>query len=173
MLMKKLILILLVLTLSFSFNSCVVGQSTYVDYERVYFDRVVYGRVIADDYVWDGTYSYHVIGIIPRNVYWELWPCGTSVYLYQTNGVRIRQFEWTRRSIYYNRTHHNYYRFDDRHREPHHSYRQDPLPPRPRREVRTPNSPRPRVESKPRGGYGDGRVSRPNRTERPVHSGRR
>lgn len=117
--MRKFILMMLITIMSFCFSSCALSQSIYVDYQRVYFDHVIHGHVLSYDYVFDGTYSYHILGVIPHNVYWELYPCGCEVYLYSKQMERIRLFEWTRRSIYYNRTHHNYYKFDDRHRPPH------------------------------------------------------
>lgn len=122
--MRKFILMMLISIMTFGFSSCVSSQSIYEDYQKVYFDHVIYGRVISDNYVYDGTYSYHIINIVPKNRYWELYPCDVNVYLYTKQMVRMRLFEWNRRSIYYNRTHHNYYRFDDRHLPPRRNYRQ-------------------------------------------------
>lgn len=116
--MKKFILTMIICIMSVCFSSCVSGQTTYADYQKIYFDRVVYGRVIADDYVWDGTYSYHILGLVPRNVYWELYPTGWEVYLYDRNMVRLRLFNYTKRYIFYNRGFHNHYMFDNIHRPP-------------------------------------------------------
>lgn len=116
--MKKFILTLIICVMSFGFSSCVSSQTTYADYQKVYFDRVINGHIIADDYVWDGTYSYHILGLVPKNIYWELYPTGWDVYLYNTNMVRLRLFDYNRRYIFYNRGFHNYYRFDNRHRPP-------------------------------------------------------
>lgn len=116
--MKNFILSMITGIVCLCCSSCASSQSITADYDRVYFDYVVSGHVIGDDYVYDGTYSYHILSAVPVNVYWELYPCRYEVYLYTSQMVRIRLFEWTRRSIYYNRTHHNYYRFDDRHRPP-------------------------------------------------------
>lgn len=116
--MKKIIFALLIF-MSSLLSSCVVsGQSIYGDYQKIYFDYVISGRVDSPYYVYDGTYSYHILGTIPKNVYWELYPCGYDVYLYTKQMVRMRLFEWTRRQIYYNRSYPTYYRFDYRHRPP-------------------------------------------------------
>lgn len=95
--------------LSFILNSCALEQYTNSDYQKVYFDHVVYGYVNNNSYVYDGSYSYHIIGVIPHNVYWELCPYRRDVYLYNKQMNIIRLFEWTRRSIYYNRNHHHYF----------------------------------------------------------------
>lgn len=116
--MKKFLIILLTTIMSFGFSSCVSSQSIAVDYQRVYFDHVVYGFAVGDSYVYDGTYSYHVVSGIPSNVYWELTPIGYEVCIYTKQMVRLGLYDYNRRYIFYNRTFHNHYPFTSRHRPP-------------------------------------------------------
>lgn len=148
--MRRFILMMLIGIMSFGFSSCATSQTVYADYHKVYFDHVVYGHVISENYVYDGTYSYHILGAIPVNTYWELYPCSWEVYVYNKNMIRIKLYEYTRRSIYYNRTHHNYYKFDDRHRPPYRPQHYNHRPPMNRPDVVHPGH-KPDVIHRPNG----------------------
>ena len=67
--MKNFILSMIAGIICICCSSCASSQSITADYERVYFDYVVSGHVICDDYVYDGTYSYHILSAVPVNVY--------------------------------------------------------------------------------------------------------
>ena len=86
-----------------------MAQSCYTDYEEIYYDYVINGVITHPEFVNDGTYSYHIIGHYPTNVYWELIPYG-EVYLFNTSMVKISIFVHPQRYIYYNHTlYHRYY----------------------------------------------------------------
>ena len=109
--MRNIIFILMVLIMSSGCST--TAQSYYTDYEEIYYDYVINGVITHPEFVNDGTYSYHIIGHYPTNVYWELIPYG-DVYLFNTSMVKIRIFVHPQRYIYYNHTlYHRYY--PDRH----------------------------------------------------------
>jgi hypothetical protein len=105
--MRKFIVCLL---MSFiGLTSCVVAQSVDSDYRPVYYDYVITGLINDPAFVNDGFYSYHIVGTIPSNVYWELLPCGIEVGLYNQSGIFIRNFVPVKRWIFYNHSRHHYY----------------------------------------------------------------
>ena len=109
--MRNIIFILMVLIMTSGCST--TAQSYYTDYEEIYYDYVINGVITHREFVNDGTYSYHIIGHYPTNVYWELIPYG-DVYLFNTSMVKIRIFVHPQRYIYYNHTlYHRYY--PDRH----------------------------------------------------------
>ena len=77
--MRNIIFILMVLIMSSGCST--TAQSYYTDYEEIYYDYVINGVITHPEFVNDGTYSYHIIGHYPTNVYWELIPYG-DVYLF-------------------------------------------------------------------------------------------
>ena len=104
--MKK-ILLGLIFCVSMLFSSCAtLGQN----YTRVYYDYVISGVVEAPGFVNDGFYSYHIIGNIPMNVYWELYPCDYYLPLYNKSGYFQYWFQPSDRWwIFYNgHRHHSY-----------------------------------------------------------------
>ena len=139
--------LILSLTMMMSMSSCVCAQT----YTRVYYDHVITGVVNTPGYINDGYYSYHIVGDIPMNMYWELWPCG-DVALYNRSMVFQRWYYPSNYWVFYN--HHRHHRFTPPrpphrphnygrppHRPPHNGYR----PPRDNghtRGHRTPPPPR-------------------------------
>ena len=104
--MRK-ILFGLIFTISMLFSSCAtLGQN----YQRVYYDYVVSGVVEAPGFVNDGFYSYHIIGTIPMNVYWELYPSDYYLPIYNKSGVFQNWFHPSDRWwVFYNgHRHHSY-----------------------------------------------------------------
>lgn len=104
--MKKL-LIAVIMGVTMLLSSCAtLGQN----YQRVYYDHIISGVVEAPGYVNDGFYSYHIIGNIPLDTYWELYPCDYYLPIYNKSGVFQSWFhpsdKWW---VYYNgHRHHSY-----------------------------------------------------------------
>ena len=103
--MKKFLIILLTAILSFGVSSCASTQTVEIEYPRVYFDHVVYGFVDGDNYIYDGTYSYHILGVAPENLYWELTPLSWDVYVYTKQMVRLGIYRYEKRHIFYGYNH--------------------------------------------------------------------
>lgn len=137
----------LVMCLCMCLSSCMTyGQST--SYTKVYYDYVITGIVNEPGFVNDGYYSYHIVGSIPPNVYWELWPCG-HVPLYNRSLVFQRWYYPDKWWVFYNG-----------HR--HHTYTPKKLPPRPNRNMRPPQRP----PQRPSGQYRSNPNVRPNHGHR-------
>lgn len=100
--MKKIICLIFAITVSL----CAFSQQVYT---KVYYDYVISGQVKDVSFVFDGYYSYHIVGFIPRNAYWELYPVG-DVFICRRDGSYLGKFKPTHRWIFYNRTRHHEYR---------------------------------------------------------------
>lgn len=92
----------------FMMTSCIaVSQNT----RRVYYDYVITGVVEHVEFVNDGIYSYHIVGRVPLNMYWELYPCDYYVPRYNKSGVfqnwmTPNKNQW----VFYNSHRHHSYR---------------------------------------------------------------
>ena len=80
------------------------------DYHKVYFDYVIDGQVIEDGFIYDGSrYSYHLVSVVPVDVYWELVPVGVDIVIYSRNMIRYGYYyHMPRRMVFYNHVFHHY-----------------------------------------------------------------
>lgn len=99
--MKKLMLTLMC-GLMMCLTSCATTYGVYDEYSPVYYDYVIDGIVQGDGFVNDGRYTYHIVGIIPTGVYWQLTPIHGSVRLYNTSRIYIGTFYPTTNWVFYN-----------------------------------------------------------------------
>lgn len=112
-------------------SSCVVAR-TPGEYDVVYYDYVITGLVNEPGFVNDGYRSYHLVGGIPRNVYWVLRPVGREVYIYNKQRTYRQIYKPDKHWIYYNKSrqrqytpprHHHHTRPVGTHRPPHNNHR--------------------------------------------------
>ena len=117
------------LSIMFSLTSCatVVPDDIYMSSTPVYYDYVVTGFVDGPNYIYDGTYSYHIVGSIPLNCDWVLYPYTSRVILYNTSMVYVSVFRPSSSWIYYNG--HRYHHFHKPPHKPNHTYRPPQPPP--------------------------------------------
>lgn len=98
-------------------SSCIVAQPSTTQYKHVYYDHVVSGVITAKGYVTDGYNSFHIIGEIPKNIYWELCPVGNEIYIYNKSLTYKRIYKSNKRWIFYNKHRHHHVQTP---RYPHH-----------------------------------------------------
>lgn len=119
---------------------CLTSCSTYGQvYTKVYYDYVITGVVNEPGFVNDGYYSYHIVGTIPMNVYWELWPCGNEIRLYNRSMVFQRWFTPSNHWIFYNTHRHHTFKPQPPHK-PHGNVRPPQRPPQKPGGVRPPQN---------------------------------
>ena len=155
--MRKMVLTLLC-GIMMCLTSCMSAQGVYETYSPVYYDYVIDGVVIGDEFVNDGQYTYHIVGTIPSGVYWQLTPLHSNVRLYNSSRIYIGSFHPTTNWIFYN---HSIYRHYN------HSVR-PPHPPRPHTHVTPPPPHKPGGMTPPkpnnRGKVGGNRPPQPPKT---------
>ncbi len=141
-------------------SSCVTAQTPVNNYPVVYYDYVIGGVVDEIGFVNDGYYSYHIIGQIPMNTYWTLYPSVDVVYVYNRSMTYRQVFKPNNWWVFYNKHRHHTYDHNHRHynRHPQPAHKPHNPPHKPGNGYR-PSQP----HNKPHGGHNGGR---PNNNHR-------
>ena len=116
--MKKIICLIFAISISL----CGFSQQVY---QKVYYNYVMSGQIKSDAFLFDGYYSYHIVGFMPKNTYFELVPIG-EIPIFNRNGIRVGTFHEQHRWLFYNRS-----RQRELKQPPRHHPKHKPIPPKP------------------------------------------